>query len=296
VRPPIGVLALAVGSLALPSAAAHGSSSPLIAFEGSQSGDFEVWTVRLDGTSLRRLTHTKREDGRPAWSPDGRRIAFLSYRTTWPKVWSMNADGSRQRALTTGYSKDGQPVWMRDGRIVYGSRPDPPRPNAPGWWVMRADGTRKRPLRPGFGSPPSFSPDGRRAAFSAPCPSNYSACIYTSNLSGGDRRRLTDETMGRSEWPAWSPDGREIAFVLDSELWLMGADGSNARHLAPGPLPETYDDSPSWSPDGSRIVFGSNRSPTGIAVIGRDGTGLSPVGEGVIRFAGSPAFQPGPRR
>ena len=101
--------------------------------------------------------------------------------------------------------------------------------------------------------------------------------------------------MGRAEQPAWSPDGGSIALIVDNELWLMNADGTQPRHLAPGPLPETYDDSPSWAQDGTKVVFGSNRSPTGIAVVNRDGSGLAPVGAGVIRFAGSPAFQPGPR-
>jgi Tol biopolymer transport system component len=275
----------------LPASGLPGGAAPVIAFESGQSGDFEIWTVRLDGTDLRQLTHAKGEDTVPAWSPDGRSIVFVSYRTTWPKLWSMNADGNRLRQLTRGYSKEGTPVWTRDGRIVYPSRPDPPRPNAHTWFIMRGDGTHKRALAPGFGSPPSFSPDGRRAVFSAPCPSGYSTCVYGSNASGGDRRPLTTEQMGTSEQPVWSPDGKLIAFIGNSELSVMNADGSEPRQLAPGPLPDTYDDYPSWSPDGSRVVFGTNRSPTGIAVINRDGSGLAPVGVGKIRQASRPAWQ-----
>jgi len=282
------------GALLLPAAGAHGTVAPVIVFESGQSGDFELWTMRLDGSDLHRLTQSKGEDTVPAWSPDGRRIVFLSYRTTWPKLWLMNADGSKQRALTHGFSKEGTPVWRRDGRIVYGSIPDPPRVDPHTWWSVRADGTRKRPLEPGYGSPPSFSPDGRRAVFSAPCPSGYSMCVYVSNASGGERRPLTTERMGSSEQPAWSPDGQLVAFIGNSELWVMNADGSEPRQLAPGPLPETYDESPSWSPDGSRLVFGTNRSPTGIAVINRDGSGLASIGTGVIQSGGRPAWQPHP--
>ena len=99
----------------------------MIAFVSDQSGDYELWTMRLDGSGLHRLTHTKRMDDTPAWSPDGRRIVFQSYRTRWPKIWVMNANGGRPRRLTSGYSHDGGAVWMRDGkRIVYDSVPDPP--------------------------------------------------------------------------------------------------------------------------------------------------------------------------
>src|SRR5205085_3989132 len=149
------VSAAAVGLL--PAADADSGTAPVIAFVSDQSGDYELWTVRLDGSGLRRLTHSKGQDETPAWSPDGRRIAFTSYRTRWPKIWVMNANGSRPRRLTRGYSKEGTPVWTRDGKhIVYGSIPDPPRPG-PGFWSMRPNGTHKRPIRPGYGSPPSFS-------------------------------------------------------------------------------------------------------------------------------------------
>ena len=275
----------------LPAAGAGSTTAPTIAFLSGQSGDFEVWTVRLDGTGLHRLTHTKGQDESPAWSPDGRRIAFRSFRTGWPKIWVMNADGSRPRRLTSGYSKDGSPIWTRDGsHIVYGSIPDPPRPG-PSWWSMRSNGTHKRLVRPGYGSPPSWSPDGRHAVFSAICGDGYSSCIYTSNANGSNRRQIGEVGAGGTQ-PAWSPDGRLIAWINGSELWVMNADGSQPRRLAPGPLPETYDDSPSWASDGSRLVFGTNRSPSGIAVINRDGTGLAPVAVGVVRHAGQATWRP----
>jgi TolB protein len=287
----VSAAAVAVG---LPAADASSSTAPVIAFVSAQSRDFELWTVRLDGSGLRRLTHTKGMDDTPAWSPDGRRIAFVSYRTGWPKLWVMNADGSRQRRLTRGYSKEGTPVWTRDGsRIVFGSIPDPPRPpGGPTFWSIRPNGTHKRPIRPGYGSPPSWSPDGRHAVFSAICGGGYGSCLYTSNADGSHRRQITDIRTGDGEQPAWSPDGRLIAWINGAELWVMNADGSQPRRLVPGPVPDTNDDSPSWSPDGSRLVFGTNRSPSGIAVINRDGSGLAPVAVGLVIRAGRPTWQP----
>jgi TolB protein len=111
------VLVVFAAAVGLPAAGADssGSTAPVIAFVSDQSGDYELWTVRLDGSGLHRLTRAKGMDDTPAWSPDGRRIAFIRYRAYWPKLWVMNANGSRQRRLTKGYSKEGTPVWSRDG-------------------------------------------------------------------------------------------------------------------------------------------------------------------------------------
>jgi WD40-like Beta Propeller Repeat len=295
----LAVLVVSAAALGLLPAASAGSSStaPVIAFVSDQSGDYELWTVRLDGTGLHWLTRAKGMDDTPAWSPDGRRIAFIRYRMYWPKLWVMNANGSRPRRLTKGYSKEGTPVWTRDGKhIVYGSIPDPPRaPGGPTFWSMSPNGTHKHPIRPGYGSPPSFSPNGRRATFSADCGGGYGSCIYVSNADGSRRRQISAVGAGGNEQPAWSPDGRLIAWINANELWVMNADGSQPRRLAPGPLPETYDSSPSWAPDGSRIVFATNRSPSGLAVINRDGTGLAPIGVGVFRRGSWPAWQPRPQ-
>jgi len=93
VRLRVQALVLAVIGLVLPSAAAPGSSAPLIAFESSQSGDFEVWTVRLDGSGLRRLTHARTGSGALA-------------------VWRLprGIGGSAPLADGTGWLEHGQPL------------------------------------------------------------------------------------------------------------------------------------------------------------------------------------------
>jgi Tol biopolymer transport system component len=277
---------------ALPAAEGGTPSSPRIAFQSAMSGDYEIWSMRLDGTGLRNLTHTKGYDGDPAWSPDGKRIAFTSYRTGWPKIFVMNADGSRQRQLTRRYSKDGGAAWTPDAsHIVYGTLPDPPVAGAPGWWIMRADGTQKRPLPRSYSGRPSWSPSGRQAVMAGRC--GLETCIFRINRNGSGKQQLWYAERVDNSTPSWSPDGRLVAWIHATELWVMNADGSDPHRLAPGPLPETYDHGPNWSPDGSRVLFGTNRSPTGIAVINRDGTGLTPVGVGRVTRGAWPVWQPG---
>jgi tricorn protease-like protein len=75
--------------------------------------------VDADGSGLRRLTHDTTDDGQASWSPDGRRIAFLSWRDgPNPDVFVMNADGSDQHNLTHTYGSEHDPVWSPDGKKI----------------------------------------------------------------------------------------------------------------------------------------------------------------------------------
>ncbi len=87
-----------------------------VAFMSARDGNWEVYTVNMDGSSLKRLTNSNSHDGLPTWSPDGKSIAFVSNRGgTWA-IWVMEADGSNQRKLFDvggGYG-GGQYDWTRE--------------------------------------------------------------------------------------------------------------------------------------------------------------------------------------
>ena len=123
--------------------------------------------------------------------------------------------------------------------------------------VMNPDGSGITPLHV-FGSDPMFSPDGKKIVYCSVQEAIYSQ-IYVMDADGKNSRKLTDVKTGDACGPAWSSDGKRIAYYAfanthpsrDPQIWVMDADGSNARKLIDHGM------DPSWSPDGKQIAFAS---------------------------------------
>ena len=136
----------------------------------------------------------------------------------------------------------------------------------------------RRPRSDGAADP-AWSPDGRTIAFVRWRPGrpigSIAEAIYVVKADGSGLRNLTPKPVGAYAAPAWSPDGRKLAFVSDrdgnSEVYVMNADGSGQRSLTRNPA---YDADPAWSPDGRKIAFVSNRDGSyGVYVMNADGSG-----------------------
>lgn len=204
--------------------------------------DYNIWAVDVDSGKTVRLTADYMRGLRSrvgatnaAWSPDGRRIAFVSRRLGWagpqkrlpqtelgPRIWVMSADG--ESADLTQVTKE--PVGASDL---------------------------------------SWSPSGKKLLFVARGEHFFSRRIFVVSTSGGTPIALTPDDDSWNRMPRWSPDGSKIAFVSDRlgyrTLWIMQADGSEPREVFGVEQDHDYNHSVYlqtkgifWSPDGTRIL------------------------------------------
>jgi TolB protein len=253
-------------------------------------------------------------DTRPAWSPDGQRIAYV-HRTTQPityfgkpenyEIYVMNADGSDARPLTDSASLlESEPAWSPDGRrIAFTSNRKSSGRTISGRFNIYLlpvagliDPGRIEPTLltdvGGSNSAPDWSPDGRTIAFQSTRDGNLD--IYVLAVAGSFPRQLT-EHPDADHSPAWSPDGARIAFVSDrdgnEEIYVMAADGSNQTRLT---FASDFDKGPAWSPDGQFIVYYSSWLRNAeIWVMRADGSARMKLTDHAD-FDGFPAWQPRP--
>ena len=250
----------------------------LIVYQSDLDDDSRIVTSNPDGTGTTVLSNL--DDFEPAWSPDGTKIVFYSWRDGQAEIYVMNANGSGQTRLTNNPALDVDPSWSPDGKIVFESNRD----NDFDIYTMNADGTGLLNLTNNTSDEfePAWSPDGTKIAFESD-PGTDDDEIFVMNSDGSGRTRLTFE--GEEFDPTWSPDGTKIVFHSNRDddpfrhIYLMNADGTLQTRLTFN----AWDDySPAWSPDGTKIVFGSNRNGdnSDVFAMNPDGSGQTPVSSG----------------
>ena len=257
----------------------YASRRTKIAFASARDGNLDIYVMDGDGSNQRRVTVHPARDESPAWSPDGKKIAFVSNRNNVNKdhkqIWVIDADGKNPIRLTDGLV-DSDPDWSPDGtKILYDARLVPEDHHlAPGGiTVMDADGKDKRLFeRRGFD--PSWSSDGQRIAFISVRNAKVTQ-LYVMDVDERNRTQLTDDFVYK-RMPSWSHDGKRIAYAGDYVIWVVDSDGENPRQLTQIGKQTVSDSHPTWSPDSESIAFTSfGRDPGIIGIYTVDVTNLS---------------------
>ena len=270
--------------------------------------EFELARARLDGTEYRRLTVNERIDTHPSWSPDGRRIAFLSHDDRYQRqhhslstailhLYTMAPDGSKISRVQNGaVNVHLSPRWSPDGTRVAYVRHDAEF----AMWLhaMVVDGGAPRRLAVTV-SEPSWSPDGKRLAFAKP--DGAEVALYTIAVDGSDAQRVTtipgkhwhpqygapDPSRAWIETVAWSPSGEHILYSCAPAICVVTPEGTPVSQapLAPTsrmPAPTSREAASSvaaWAPDGSRIAIAS---PAG------QFRALAAMGDAIVLFTMTP--------
>lgn len=262
-----------------------------------QSALMQLGTMAPDGTNQQTLyTSPSGSPEWPSWSPDAARVAF---HRRGNGIWIINADGSGLQQLTSD-SRDVDPDWSPDGMQVAfrrgGESGDFCGDNL---FVVAATGGSPTPITDAaqdslvIRGEIDWALGGQGIAFVAyeKCglAGNPGADIYWVPDSGGAATRLTE--LGAT-WevgsPAWSPDGSQIAFLVqpigggDSELRLMNATGGSMTTVATLPGCVSASDRVTWAPDSSRFMIGTSCSGQDIRTIDADGSNLTVIVSGGV--------------
>ncbi len=232
--------------------------------------DKEVFLMDYDGARVRRLTNTGTINLAPAWSPDGRRLTFLSYLARKPSIYLLSDDGDVTTLHPAGGELNSAPDFAPGAdQLVFSSDRDG---NSEIYLYDLSRNSETRLTRhPGIDTAPCWAPSGREIAFTSD--RSGTPQIYIMSADGSSVRRLSWE--GRyNESAAWSPDGGRLAFVSRIkgrfEIVIHDLSSGEEKIITSG---RGNKENPRWAPDGRHLVFASNQSGMySIYTIRDDGT------------------------
>lgn len=222
---------------------------------------YVLFVADSDGENQQVMVRSSEPLMSPAWSPDGRSLAYVSFERRRPEVFVQSlATGERERVSMLGQGVNGAPAWSPDGRRLALALNEAERVNI---HVLDLQTRRHTRVTDGLAidTEPAFSADGRHLYFTSD--RGGQPQVYRAPATGGRAQRVTFEGTYNAR-PALSPDGRLLAVVHGQDgrfrIGLYDLESGQFRLLSDG----RHDESPSFAPNGRLVIYATDDRGTGI--------------------------------
>ena len=217
----------------------------------------EIFVVPVTGGEARQLTFDNTGIRSLAWSADGEKIFFVSFRSTeQPNLWQIIAAGGEPALIATGSKNMTNIAVSPDGKTVAFAEA---ARDENIWQMKLGESWRKFAASARPDHSPHVSPDGKRVVFASDRTGHQE--IWIADADGKNQRQLT-YSSGNAGSPRFSPDGNFVAYDSQSgtanDIFIISSEGGAPRRLTDSP--DSRNVLPSWSADGQFVYFRSNRS------------------------------------
>ncbi len=232
-----------------------GIASSLLAYVNRSDDGYSLMVKSQDPRPPRTIMFDRDVITTPAWSPDGDRIVFTSYRSGNADLWCYDFSSASAVKVLDVPGLNSSPAWSPDGSMVVLTLSK--NGNSDIYMLdMRTSAVTRLTTRESIETSPCFSPTGRQLVFTSDRLGHPQ--LYVMDSSGGTAMRVT-RSHRYCDSPAWSPDGDRIAYTArvggDFHIFVMNADGSDVRQLT---FEGTLNEDPVWGPTGRHIAFSSD--------------------------------------
>jgi TolB protein len=215
-----------------------------------------IYIMDVDGEENQRITRDSSLDLGPAWSPDGGRLAYASYKKGNPEIYVAELGSGNVKQITRNGNSNITPGWYVDGKTIYYAQSLNESTELFAAEVGTAK-SRQVSSAGGINIAPRFSKDGSTMIYSSTRAGRLH--VYREPVGGGGAQRLTFVGV-HNDSPDISPDGSKIVFCGQDlgtfDIFTMNSDGTNIQRLT---IESGSNEHPRWSPDGRYIVFSSTR-------------------------------------